>query len=62
MTNMVGGNIKTLLPEPSRLSMPSVTKGSDYMFSVGGGEIVSQLSFSCEGKPFQVAVIERRRK
>jgi chemotaxis protein CheX len=59
MTNMVGGNIKSLLPEPSRLSMPSVTKGSDYIFTVAGGRSLARLTFQCDGKPFQVAVIER---
>ena len=29
LTNILGGQIKALLPEPCRLSMPAVTEGTD---------------------------------
>jgi len=58
LTNIIGGNIKALLPEPSHLSMPAVTEGTDYLFSVPGSRPTVQMSFTCEGKPFQVTVLE----
>ncbi len=58
LTNIVGGNIKALLPEPSHLSMPAVTEGTDYFFSVPGSRQMAQMSFSCEGKPFQVTILQ----
>jgi chemotaxis protein CheX len=61
LTNIVGGNIKALLPEPSHLSMPAVTEGTDYFFSVPGSRQMAQMSFSCEGKPFQVTILENIR-
>jgi chemotaxis protein CheX len=61
LTNVVGGNIKALLPEPSQLSMPAVTEGTDYLFSVPGSRPLAQLSFSCEGKPFHVTILESDR-
>jgi chemotaxis protein CheX len=61
MTNMIGGHIKALLPEPSYLSMPAVTVGTDYLFSVHGGRPAFQRSFTCEGNPFQITLLESRR-
>jgi chemotaxis protein CheX len=61
LTNIVGGNIKALLPEPSHLSMPAVTEGTDYFFSVPGSRRMAQMSFTCEGKPFQVTILENTR-
>ena len=61
LTNIIGGNIKALLPEPSQLSMPAVTEGTDYLFSVPGSRLMTQMSFTCEGKPFQVTILESHR-
>jgi chemotaxis protein CheX len=61
LTNIVGGHIKALLPEPSDLSMPAVTEGTDYFFSVPGSRQMAQMSFTCEGKPFQVTILENTR-
>jgi chemotaxis protein CheX len=61
LTNIIGGNIKALLPEPSHLSMPAVTEGTDYFFSVPGSKQIAKLNFSCEGKPFQVTILQSHR-
>ena len=34
ITNMIGGNVKALLPAPSRLSLPTVVEGADYAVTV----------------------------
>ena len=36
LANMLGGNVKALLPGPSRISLPAVAVGSDYQMSVVG--------------------------
>jgi chemotaxis protein CheX len=61
LTNIIGGNIKALLPEPSHLSMPAVTEGTDYLFSVPGSRPMAEMSFTCEGKPFQVTILQSDR-
>ena len=43
LTNMVGGNIKSLLPAPSALSTPSVAEGRDVQLFVPGAELVEQV-------------------
>jgi chemotaxis protein CheX len=61
LTNIVGGNIKSLLPEPSQLSMPAVTEGTDYLFIVPNSRPMAHLSFFCEGKPFHVTILESKK-
>ncbi len=34
LTNIVGGGIKSLLPSPSVLSLPTVTQGTDFHLHV----------------------------
>jgi chemotaxis protein CheX len=56
MANMIGGNVKSLLPGPSQLSMPAVTVGTAHF---PGAEVVDHLEFVVEGHPFTVTVLER---
>jgi chemotaxis protein CheX len=56
LTNMVGGNIKSLLPEPSALSIPSVTCGNDAHVFVPAARPVLQVGLSCAEAPVQVTV------
>jgi chemotaxis protein CheX len=59
LTNMVGGNVKALLPQPSRLSLPSVVEGTDYNLRVPGAVCVSRIVFESEGSPFVVTMHAR---
>jgi chemotaxis protein CheX len=56
LTNMVGGNIKSLLPAPSNLSIPSVAEGSDYAIWAPGTDVLAQLTLRCEGEPMLITV------
>ncbi len=40
LTNMVGGNLKNLLPQPSVLSIPSVTRGPNAQVIIAGARPV----------------------
>ncbi|MFL6136497.1 MAG: chemotaxis protein CheX [Frankiaceae bacterium] len=56
LTNMIGGNIKSLLPAPSRLSLPVVHEGS---WQPGGpAMLLSQVDFVAgnEGSPVRISV------
>ena len=44
LTNMVGGNIKSLLPAPSALSIPSVAEGESYTVRVPGAVLVDRVA------------------
>lgn len=59
LTNIIGGNLKGLLPEPSRLSVPEVFQGKDSNLTVKGSRLVSAVGFHCEGQPLRVALVKR---
>lgn len=47
LTNMVGGNLKALLPGPSRLSVPEVGDSD----GAGDGAMVRVVRLDCDGEP-----------
>ena len=60
LANMVGGNVKALLPEPCRISLPAVADGMDYRLSVPGARPVTAVTWTCNGEPLMVRLLERR--
>ena len=56
LTNMVGGNIKSLLPAPSKLSIPSVAEGVSYTVRVPGAVLVEKVALVCAGGPLHISV------
>jgi chemotaxis protein CheX len=56
LTNMIGGNIKSLLPGPSRLSMPAVTVGAADAVRVPSAVLVNTVSLACDGLPLTVSI------
>ena len=60
LANMVGGNVKALLPEPCRISLPAVADGMDYRLSVPGARPLTAVTWTCLGDPLMVRLLERR--
>lgn len=60
LTNMTAGNIKTLVPGASRLSLPAVVEGEDYSVFVPGSTVVRQVNFDCAGQPLQVTLVKKK--
>ena len=58
LTNMIGGNIKSQVPGPSYLSIPSVTTGSDYELNLKGARVVSDVAMDVAGQPLSVLMCE----
>lgn len=56
LTNIIGGNIKSLLPESSHLSLPSVEFTAPDRLTVSGATHMSELVFDCQGQPLFVNV------
>lgn len=56
LTHMLGGNLKSLLPSPSRLSLPTVTEGYNKMMV---GRPVGHILLRCENQPLQISLFER---
>lgn len=59
ITNMTGGNLKTVLAEGCDLGQPTVSPDESFTPLVDDGELVSQLAFECHGHPFVVSVFAR---
>ncbi len=60
LTNMIGGNIKSVVPGPSFLSMPSVATGQDFDFRLFGASVLKTVPFACDGEPFSVVLCQRQ--
>jgi chemotaxis protein CheX len=58
LANMIGGNLKSLLPGPSFVSLPSVTEGNDYSLSVPGTRLISRVQLDCQDELLEVALLE----
>ncbi len=56
LTNMVGGNVKSLLPAPSALSIPSVAEGESYTVRVPGAVLVDQVALQCAAGSLHVSL------
>lgn len=59
LVNMIGGNLKGLLPEPSQLSLPTVSQGGPHLVSVPGAVLLHRVELECDGVPLLIAVWEQ---
>lgn len=59
LANMVGGQVKSLLPEPSQLSLPAVSYGEAHAFAVPGAVVVTQVEMDCQDEWLDVTVWRR---
>ena len=55
MINIIGGNLKSLLPQPSQLSIPIVDK-DEVPLGFPFTEQVAQVVFECLGSKFMVTI------
>jgi chemotaxis protein CheX len=59
LCNVVGGNFKSLLPEPCRLSLPTVVDGTDYSFRLPGSIRSAQYGLDVMGEPLLLRLWKR---
>ena len=48
MANMIGGNIKGMLPGTSQLSLPTISQGQNFSVALPGTELLSSLTYECQ--------------
>ncbi|MBT5549088.1 MAG: chemotaxis protein CheX [Nitrospina sp.] len=58
LTNMTGGNIKSLLPEPCFLSLPTVTM-TQHGLRIPGSKLETSVNFQCWGYKFKVSILKK---
>ena len=56
-TNMIGGNLKALLPGPNYLCLPAVFEGADIFQRLSPLKPALRASFRADGQPFIVDVL-----
>ncbi len=56
LANIIAGNIKSLLPEPCQLSVPTVQEGTEVATELREAECVSRVVFECQGQPLWVSI------
>lgn len=59
LANMAGGNLKAVVGEESRLSLPTVASGSNLDINVLGATEVVRTDYRAGGAAFTVAVVAR---
>ena len=60
LTNMIGGNFKSLLPGHLYLSLPTVVDGRERGLQVPGAELVDDVGMACEAGAFRVRLYTRQ--
>ncbi len=58
LTNMISGNLKTMLPAPSRLGLPGVIGGINKTLGVPGGQVIRQAIMTCGENHLQVSLVQ----
>jgi chemotaxis protein CheX len=59
LVNMLGGNIKALLPGGCFLSLPAVVEGGDYSARVPGSRLINRIAFVCAGSVVSLTILEK---
>ena len=58
ISNMIGGNLKSVLGESCILSTPKTLREINSPSGVQEGKRIAYLAFRCEGEPFEVSLYE----
>ena len=59
LTNIIGGNIKALVPPPAQLSLPSVITGVEIQVSVPNSRVLETCSFEFNGNWLLIRLLEK---
>ncbi len=59
LANMLGGNVKALMPGSCQLSLPAVVQGREYVLTVAHGRLTATAALSSEADSLRVSVYER---
>ena len=60
LANIIGGSLKCLQPEPSQLSLPTVSQGASHVVTIPGAELVEHVELEGDGDRLSIAVWNRR--
>jgi chemotaxis protein CheX len=58
LANMLGGGVKELMPQPCKLSLPSVAIGDERKSIISRGRVTTECSFIADSGRLHVTVVE----
>jgi len=59
LANMVGGNLKSVLPGPSFLSLPTIVSGREFGMHVHDAQLLDDVVLTAEPGSIRVRIYER---
>lgn len=59
LANMMAGNIKAVLPHPSRIGLPVVAFGNDYQLQVLGTVTAARVAYDFDGDVLTVTLVRQ---
>ena len=62
LANMLGGNIKSILPPPCQLSLPTVIVGGEGVYDLPGSSVLARSTYLCSGESVIVTVYVKKSK
>lgn len=62
LANMTAGNIKAVLPHPSRIGLPVVAFGQDYHLQVLGTETAGTVTYECLGELMSMTLVRQEER
>jgi chemotaxis protein CheX len=60
LVNMVGGNLKALLPPPGTLSLPHVREVETWLSREKGTTVMNEVTFACLGERMRITILKQR--
>ncbi len=60
LANMVGGNLKSVLPAPSTLSLPTVVTGGDFDQKMHGADLIDDLILGWDHHQLHILLYTKR--
>lgn len=57
LTNMLGGNLKAMMPGSCQLSLPAVVEGNSYSIRVPTSHSLMRVAFACNGHRAMVSLL-----
>lgn len=58
LTNMIGGHVKSMVPGPSQLAIPTVIPGAEHCLHRGSLQLLAERAMQAPGGAFTVRVME----
>ncbi|MAG32138.1 MAG: hypothetical protein CL908_14745 [Deltaproteobacteria bacterium] len=58
LANMIGGNVKALLPQPASLGLPNVVEGKEFSMHLPGSHEITRIGFEWSGSAVVVALMQ----